>query len=143
MLDSLSLTACQFMEEPVMAMQIRESKHPYDNNTNFEVLMCFSLISTLLCIHSFSYGSNTAPILPPVCPLSVPTTEPIVPPFRFQFAPVQIVSHSASLSILSSFYLFNAPLFLSEFCPVKPLIGYHTIYKFPQFSPHTASFAQF
>ncbi|KAM9441391.1 zinc finger ZZ-type and EF-hand domain-containing protein 1 isoform 2-T2 [Clarias gariepinus] len=36
MLDSLSLTACQFMEEPVMAMQIRESKHPYDNNTNFE-----------------------------------------------------------------------------------------------------------
>lgn len=37
MLDSLSLTACQFMEEPVMAMQVRESKHPYDNNTNFEV----------------------------------------------------------------------------------------------------------
>ncbi|XP_053474575.1 zinc finger ZZ-type and EF-hand domain-containing protein 1 isoform X2 [Ictalurus furcatus] len=36
MLDSLSLTACQFMEEPVMAMQVRESKHPYDNNTNFE-----------------------------------------------------------------------------------------------------------
>lgn len=36
MLDSLSLTACQFMEEPVMAMQVRESKHPYDNNTNSE-----------------------------------------------------------------------------------------------------------
>ncbi|CAL1573897.1 unnamed protein product [Knipowitschia caucasica] len=36
MLGSLSLTACQFMEEPGMAMQIRESKHPYDNNTNFE-----------------------------------------------------------------------------------------------------------
>ncbi|XP_060768529.1 zinc finger ZZ-type and EF-hand domain-containing protein 1 isoform X2 [Neoarius graeffei] len=36
MLNSLSLTACQFMEEPVMAMQFRESKHPYDNNTNFE-----------------------------------------------------------------------------------------------------------
>jgi len=37
MLCSLSLTACQFMEEPGMAVQIRESKHPYDNNTNFEV----------------------------------------------------------------------------------------------------------
>ncbi|XP_061904470.1 zinc finger ZZ-type and EF-hand domain-containing protein 1 isoform X2 [Entelurus aequoreus] len=36
MLCSLSLTACQFMEEPGMAMQVRESKHPYDNNTNFE-----------------------------------------------------------------------------------------------------------
>ncbi|XP_008426375.1 zinc finger ZZ-type and EF-hand domain-containing protein 1 isoform X2 [Poecilia reticulata] len=36
MLSSLSLTACQFMEEPGMAMQARESKHPYDNNTNFE-----------------------------------------------------------------------------------------------------------
>lgn len=37
MLCSLSLTACQFMEEPGMAVQVRESKHPYDNNTNFEV----------------------------------------------------------------------------------------------------------
>ncbi|XP_015252043.1 PREDICTED: zinc finger ZZ-type and EF-hand domain-containing protein 1-like isoform X1 [Cyprinodon variegatus] len=37
MLSSLSLTACQFMEEPGMAVQVRESKHPYDNNTNFEV----------------------------------------------------------------------------------------------------------
>ncbi|CAL8398367.1 unnamed protein product [Boreogadus saida] len=36
MLCSLSLTACQFMEEPGMAVQIRESKHPYDNNTSFE-----------------------------------------------------------------------------------------------------------
>ncbi|KAM9386110.1 zinc finger ZZ-type and EF-hand domain-containing protein 1 [Pholidichthys leucotaenia] len=36
MLCSLSLTACQFMEEPGMAAQVRESKHPYDNNTNFE-----------------------------------------------------------------------------------------------------------
>ncbi|KAK7925653.1 hypothetical protein WMY93_007963 [Mugilogobius chulae] len=36
MLCSLSLTACQFMEEPGMAVQMRESKHPYDNNTNFE-----------------------------------------------------------------------------------------------------------
>ncbi|MGH0169827.1 UNVERIFIED_CONTAM: hypothetical protein FKN15_067621 [Acipenser sinensis] len=36
MLDSLSLTACQFMEEPGMAVQVRESKHPYDNNTTFE-----------------------------------------------------------------------------------------------------------
>ncbi|TRY99292.1 hypothetical protein DNTS_003987 [Danionella cerebrum] len=36
MLGNLSLTACQFMEEPGMAVQIRESKHPYDNNTNFE-----------------------------------------------------------------------------------------------------------
>lgn len=37
MLCSLSLTACQFMEEPGMAVQVRESKHPYDNNTKFEV----------------------------------------------------------------------------------------------------------
>ncbi|MED6291096.1 Zinc finger ZZ-type and EF-hand domain-containing protein 1 [Characodon lateralis] len=36
MLSSLSLTACQFMEEPGMAVQVRESKHPYDNNANFE-----------------------------------------------------------------------------------------------------------
>lgn len=36
MLCSLSLTACQFMEEPGMAVQVRESKHPYDNNTKFE-----------------------------------------------------------------------------------------------------------
>uniref|UniRef100_A0A8D3CTL8 Zinc finger ZZ-type and EF-hand domain containing 1 n=1 Tax=Scophthalmus maximus TaxID=52904 RepID=A0A8D3CTL8_SCOMX len=36
MLCSLSLTGCQFMEEPGMAVQIRESKHPYDNNTNYE-----------------------------------------------------------------------------------------------------------
>uniref|UniRef100_A0A3B4C7N7 Zinc finger, ZZ-type with EF hand domain 1 n=1 Tax=Pygocentrus nattereri TaxID=42514 RepID=A0A3B4C7N7_PYGNA len=36
LLGSLSLTACQFMEEPGMAVQVRESKHPYDNNTNFE-----------------------------------------------------------------------------------------------------------
>ncbi|KAL0994771.1 hypothetical protein UPYG_G00126960 [Umbra pygmaea] len=36
MLGSLSLTACQFMEEPGMAVQVRESKHPYENNTNFE-----------------------------------------------------------------------------------------------------------
>ncbi|KAI4877405.1 hypothetical protein NFI96_011706 [Prochilodus magdalenae] len=36
MLGSLSLTACQFMEEPGMAVEVRESKHPYDNNTNFE-----------------------------------------------------------------------------------------------------------
>ncbi|XP_026183286.1 zinc finger ZZ-type and EF-hand domain-containing protein 1 isoform X3 [Mastacembelus armatus] len=36
MLCSLSLTGCQFMEEPGMAVQVIESKHPYDNNTNFE-----------------------------------------------------------------------------------------------------------
>ncbi|XP_063059602.1 zinc finger ZZ-type and EF-hand domain-containing protein 1 [Engraulis encrasicolus] len=36
MLSSLSLTACQFMEEPGMAVQVRESKHPYDNDTNFQ-----------------------------------------------------------------------------------------------------------
>uniref|UniRef100_A0A8C2KV24 Zinc finger, ZZ-type with EF hand domain 1 n=1 Tax=Cyprinus carpio TaxID=7962 RepID=A0A8C2KV24_CYPCA len=36
MLGNLSLTACQFMEEPGMAVQVRDSKHPYDNNTNFE-----------------------------------------------------------------------------------------------------------
>jgi len=37
MLGTMALTACQFMEEPGMAVQIRESKHPYNNNTNFEV----------------------------------------------------------------------------------------------------------
>uniref|UniRef100_A0A8C9TVL8 Zinc finger ZZ-type and EF-hand domain containing 1 n=1 Tax=Scleropages formosus TaxID=113540 RepID=A0A8C9TVL8_SCLFO len=36
MLRSLSLTACQFMEEPGTAVQVRESEHPYENNTNFE-----------------------------------------------------------------------------------------------------------
>nr|XP_014350788.1 PREDICTED: zinc finger ZZ-type and EF-hand domain-containing protein 1 [Latimeria chalumnae] len=36
MLGTLALTACQFMEEPGMAVQVRESKHPYDNNTTFE-----------------------------------------------------------------------------------------------------------
>ncbi|XP_007425988.1 zinc finger ZZ-type and EF-hand domain-containing protein 1 [Python bivittatus] len=36
MLARMALTACQFMEEPGMAVQVRESKHPYNNNTNFE-----------------------------------------------------------------------------------------------------------
>uniref|UniRef100_A0A6J0V4H1 Zinc finger ZZ-type and EF-hand domain-containing protein 1 isoform X1 n=1 Tax=Pogona vitticeps TaxID=103695 RepID=A0A6J0V4H1_9SAUR len=36
MLATMALTACQFMEEPGMAVQGRESKHPYNNNTNFE-----------------------------------------------------------------------------------------------------------
>ncbi|XP_057266715.1 zinc finger ZZ-type and EF-hand domain-containing protein 1 isoform X2 [Pezoporus wallicus] len=36
MLGTMALTACQFMEEPGMAVQMRESKHPYNNNTNFE-----------------------------------------------------------------------------------------------------------
>ncbi|XP_033924712.1 zinc finger ZZ-type and EF-hand domain-containing protein 1 [Melopsittacus undulatus] len=36
MLGTMALTACQFMEEPGMAAQMRESKHPYNNNTNFE-----------------------------------------------------------------------------------------------------------
>ncbi|XP_061868119.1 zinc finger ZZ-type and EF-hand domain-containing protein 1 isoform X3 [Colius striatus] len=36
MLETMALTACQFMEEPGMAVQVRESKHPYNNNTNFE-----------------------------------------------------------------------------------------------------------
>lgn len=37
MLGTMALTACQFMEEPGMAVQMRESQHPYNNNTNFEV----------------------------------------------------------------------------------------------------------
>lgn len=37
MLGTMAPTACQFMEEPGMAVQMRESKHPYNNNTNFEV----------------------------------------------------------------------------------------------------------
>ncbi|XP_044849894.1 zinc finger ZZ-type and EF-hand domain-containing protein 1 isoform X1 [Mauremys mutica] len=36
MLGIMALTACQFMEEPGMAIQVRESKHPYNNNTIFE-----------------------------------------------------------------------------------------------------------
>uniref|UniRef100_A0A674GFB3 Zinc finger ZZ-type and EF-hand domain containing 1 n=1 Tax=Taeniopygia guttata TaxID=59729 RepID=A0A674GFB3_TAEGU len=36
MLGTMALTACQFMEEPGMAVQMRESRHPYNNNTNFE-----------------------------------------------------------------------------------------------------------
>uniref|UniRef100_A0A8C5T9N4 Zinc finger ZZ-type and EF-hand domain containing 1 n=1 Tax=Malurus cyaneus samueli TaxID=2593467 RepID=A0A8C5T9N4_9PASS len=36
MLGTMALTACQFMEEPGMAVQMRESQHPYNNNTNFE-----------------------------------------------------------------------------------------------------------
>ncbi|XP_078081313.1 zinc finger ZZ-type and EF-hand domain-containing protein 1 isoform X5 [Mustelus asterias] len=36
MLGSLAVTACQFMEEPGMDVQVRESKHPYDNNATIE-----------------------------------------------------------------------------------------------------------
>ncbi|XP_006863340.1 PREDICTED: zinc finger ZZ-type and EF-hand domain-containing protein 1 [Chrysochloris asiatica] len=36
MLGTMALAACQFMEEPGMEVQVRESKHPYSNNTNFE-----------------------------------------------------------------------------------------------------------
>uniref|UniRef100_A0A8C3DW85 Zinc finger ZZ-type and EF-hand domain containing 1 n=1 Tax=Corvus moneduloides TaxID=1196302 RepID=A0A8C3DW85_CORMO len=36
MLGTMALTACQFMEEPGMAVQMRESQHPYNNNTSFE-----------------------------------------------------------------------------------------------------------
>eukprot|EP00079_Xenopus_tropicalis_P033324 XP_017947095.1 PREDICTED: zinc finger ZZ-type and EF-hand domain-containing protein 1 isoform X2 [Xenopus tropicalis] len=36
MLGTVALTACQFMEEPGTAIQVRESKHPYNNNTIFE-----------------------------------------------------------------------------------------------------------
>ncbi|KAM4700510.1 zinc finger ZZ-type and EF-hand domain-containing protein 1 [Discoglossus pictus] len=36
MLGTVALTACQFMEEPGTAAQVRESKHPYNNNTTFE-----------------------------------------------------------------------------------------------------------
>ncbi|XP_063313499.1 zinc finger ZZ-type and EF-hand domain-containing protein 1 isoform X2 [Pelobates fuscus] len=36
MLGTVALTACQFMEEPGTAVQVRESKHPYNNNTSFE-----------------------------------------------------------------------------------------------------------
>ncbi|XP_074153872.1 zinc finger ZZ-type and EF-hand domain-containing protein 1 isoform X2 [Sminthopsis crassicaudata] len=36
MLGPMALTACHFMEEPGTAVQVRESKHPYKNNTTFE-----------------------------------------------------------------------------------------------------------
>lgn len=54
MLCSLSLTACQFMEEPGTAVQVRESKHPYDNNTNFEV----GKLSLFLFIINYMMNSN-------------------------------------------------------------------------------------
>lgn len=54
MLCSLSLTACQFMEEPGMAVQVRESKHPYDNNTNFEV----GKMPFLLLYHHYLINSH-------------------------------------------------------------------------------------
>lgn len=31
MLGTMALAACQFMEEPGMEVQVRESKHPYNN----------------------------------------------------------------------------------------------------------------
>lgn len=37
MLGTMALAACQFMEEPGMEVQVRESQHPYNNNTSFEV----------------------------------------------------------------------------------------------------------
>ncbi|XP_072475032.1 zinc finger ZZ-type and EF-hand domain-containing protein 1 isoform X2 [Notamacropus eugenii] len=36
MLGPMALAACHFMEEPGTAVQARESKHPYKNNTTFE-----------------------------------------------------------------------------------------------------------
>lgn len=36
MLGTMALAACQFMEEPGTEVQVRESKHPYSNNTKFE-----------------------------------------------------------------------------------------------------------
>ncbi|GCC35998.1 hypothetical protein chiPu_0014488 [Chiloscyllium punctatum] len=36
MLGPLAVTACQFMEEPGMDVQVRESKHPYDNDSTIE-----------------------------------------------------------------------------------------------------------
>ncbi|XP_013007495.2 zinc finger ZZ-type and EF-hand domain-containing protein 1 [Cavia porcellus] len=36
MLGTMALAACQFMEEPGMEVQVRESQHPYNNNTSFE-----------------------------------------------------------------------------------------------------------
>ncbi|MEE6469872.1 hypothetical protein FKM82_008802 [Ascaphus truei] len=35
-LGTVALTACQFMEERGTAVKVCESKHPYNNNTNFE-----------------------------------------------------------------------------------------------------------
>jgi hypothetical protein len=52
MLGTMALAACQFMEEPGMEVQVRESKHPYNNNTSFEVQLtvrnCSSLFSPAL-----------------------------------------------------------------------------------------------
>lgn len=58
MLRSLSLTACQFMEEPGMAVQVRESKHPYDNNTNFEVCKLQAISSLFYCLMSVAAVSE-------------------------------------------------------------------------------------
>lgn len=57
MLGTMALAACQFMEEPGMEVQVRESKHPYNNNTSFEVQLtvrnCFSLFSPALTKNIF------------------------------------------------------------------------------------------
>lgn len=42
------------MEEPGMAVQVRESKHPYDNNTNFEVGEASAIIADILVVVRFS-----------------------------------------------------------------------------------------
>lgn len=47
MLGTMALTACQFMEEPGMAVQTRESEHPYTNNTNFEVSLSAAILPEL------------------------------------------------------------------------------------------------
>lgn len=47
MLGTMALTACQFMEEPGMAVQMRESQHPYNNNTNFEVRQAWTAVQDL------------------------------------------------------------------------------------------------
>lgn len=58
MLGTMALAACQFMEEPGMEVQVRESKHPYNNNTSFEVWLSIrdvvSLFSPTLTKNTFS-----------------------------------------------------------------------------------------
>lgn len=67
MLGTMALAACQFMEEPGMEVQVRESKHPYNNNTSFEVELCFrnciSLFSPTLTKNIFPCLLSKAMVL--------------------------------------------------------------------------------
>lgn len=112
-----------------MAMQVRESKHPYDNNTNFEVCSC--LYSTTFCLRPFlillsppfclcpSFSLQPASIHPPCRPQTIycPYINPILPPFCFQSAPMQLM-------YCSYFALFCQVLLSFSSCNASPLLSF-------------------